>query len=144
MYVCDVPSRIFTGKHWPPFWFMVGRNKWMLCPYSGIWWCKWSRHCATSWKVVGSFSDVGHEGFSWTWSFWPHYGPGINSSSNRNEYQDYLGGGGDSGQCIGLITLSSSCADCLEILKASVHTALCCIFSYYGIRRHKVVVKYSN
>ena len=43
-----------------------------------------------------------------------HYGPEIESVSNRNEYQEYfLGGKG--GQCIRLATLSSSCADCLEI-----------------------------
>jgi hypothetical protein len=39
---------------------------------------------------------------------------------NRNEYQEYfLGGGGGGGckvgRCIGLTTLSPSCADCLEI-----------------------------
>jgi hypothetical protein len=28
-------------------------------------------------------------------SFWPHYGPGVDSAPNRNEYQEYfLGGGG--------------------------------------------------
>ena len=25
--------------------------------------------------------------FSLTSSFWPHYGPGVDSASNRNEYQ---------------------------------------------------------
>jgi hypothetical protein len=40
--------------------------------------------------------------------------PGVDSASNRNEYQEYfLGGKG--GRCIGLTTLSPSCADCLEI-----------------------------
>jgi len=44
----------------------------------------------------------------------PHYGPGDNSASNRNEYQEYfLAGKG--GQCVGLTTLPPSCADCLEI-----------------------------
>ena len=23
-------------------------------------------------------------------SFWPHYGPGVHSASNRNEYQEYF------------------------------------------------------
>jgi hypothetical protein len=37
-----------------------------------------------------------------------------NSASTRNKYQEYfLGGRG--GQCIGLTTLQSSCADCLKI-----------------------------
>ena len=43
--------------------------------------------------------------FSLTLSFWPHYGPGVDSSSDRNEYQEYfLGGKG--GRCIGLTILS--------------------------------------
>ena len=28
--------------------------------------------------------------FSLTQSFQPHYGPGVDSSSNRNEYQEYF------------------------------------------------------
>jgi hypothetical protein len=32
-------------------------------------------------------------GFSFTKSFRPHYGPGINLASNRNEYQEYFLGG---------------------------------------------------
>jgi len=44
----------------------------------------------------------------------PHYGPGVDSASNRNEYQEYsLGRKG--GRCVGLTTLPLSCADCLEI-----------------------------
>ena len=46
--------------------------------------------------------------------FRPQCGPGVDSASNRNEYQEYfLGGKG--GRCVGLTTLSPSCADCLEI-----------------------------
>jgi len=49
-----------------------------------------------------------------TSSFRPHYGPGVDSASNRNEYQEYfLWGKG--GRCVGLTTLPPSCADCLEI-----------------------------
>jgi hypothetical protein len=30
--------------------------------------------------------------FLLTYSFWPHYGPGVDSASNRNEYQEsFLG-----------------------------------------------------
>jgi len=25
-----------------------------------------------------------------TQSFWPHYGPGVDSASDRNEYQEYF------------------------------------------------------
>jgi hypothetical protein len=44
----------------------------------------------------------------------PHYGPGVDSASNRNEYQQYfLGAKG--GRYVGLPTLLHLCADCLEI-----------------------------
>jgi len=37
-------------------------------------------------------------------SFGPHCGPGVESTSNRNEYQEYfLGGKG--GRCVGLTCL---------------------------------------
>jgi hypothetical protein len=49
-----------------------------------------------------------HWYFSWTQSFRPHYGPGVDSASNRNEYQEYLmRGKGD--RCVGLTTLPPSC-----------------------------------
>jgi len=58
-----------------------------------------------------------HWNFSLT-SFWPHYGHGVDSASNRNEYQQYfLGGGGKGGRCVRLTTLPPSCDDCLEILE---------------------------
>jgi len=51
--------------------------------------------------------------FHWQ-SFRPHYGPGADSASNRNEYQEYsLGGKG--GRCVGLTTLLPSYVDSLEI-----------------------------
>jgi len=51
-----------------------------------------------------------------TKSFWPNYGPGVKSASNRNEYQEYfLWGKG--GQCVGLTTLPPSRAECLKILE---------------------------
>ena len=42
------------------------------------------------------------------------YGPGVDSASNRNEYQEHFVAG-KSGRCVGLTTLPPSCADCLEI-----------------------------
>jgi len=49
-----------------------------------------------------------------TKSFRSHYGPGVDSASNRNEYREYfLGGKG--GQCLGMTTLLTSCTDCFEI-----------------------------
>ena len=60
-----------------------------------------------------------HWDFSLTLSFQPHYGPGVDSASNREQYQGYLLGGGKGGRYMGLGTLSPSCADCLEIWGAS-------------------------
>ena len=57
--------------------------------------------------------------FSFTESFHPHCGPGVDTSSSRNKYQgSSLWGKG--GRCVGLTTLPPSCADCLEILGASI------------------------
>ena len=71
-----------------------------------------STHCTLS---FGRFdSRWCHWNFSLTLSFLPHYGPGVDSASNRNEYQEYfLESKG--GRCVGLTTLPPSCADCLEI-----------------------------
>ena len=42
-----------------------------------------------------------HWNFSLTLSFRPHYDPGVDSASNRNEYQQYFLGG-KRGRCLGL------------------------------------------
>ena len=60
----------------------------------GTRWRSWFRHCATSRKVAGSIPD-GVNGICHWQSFRPHYGTGVDSASDRNEYQEYfLGGGG--------------------------------------------------
>ena len=48
------------------------------------------RHCATSRKVAGSIPDgvVSLEFF--IDKIQPHYGPGVDSAANRNEYQEYF------------------------------------------------------
>jgi hypothetical protein len=52
----------------------------------------WLRHCATSRKVAGSIPDGVSGFFSLPLFFRPQYGPGVNSASNRNEYQEcFLG-----------------------------------------------------
>jgi hypothetical protein len=58
-----------------------------------------------------------HWNFSLTYSFRSHYGPGVDSASNRNEYQEYFPRS-KGGRCIGLSTLPPSCADCLEIVES--------------------------
>ena len=42
-----------------------------------------------------------HCNFSLTQSFWSHCGPGVDSASNRTEYQEYLLGG-KGGRCVGV------------------------------------------
>ena len=52
---------------------------------------------------------------AFVFSVWQILPAGVDSASNRNEFQEYfLGGKG--GRCLGLTTLPPSCADCLEIL----------------------------
>jgi len=45
---------------------------------------QWFRCCATNLKVAGSI-PAGVSG-----SFRSHHGPGVDSVSNRNEYQEYF------------------------------------------------------
>jgi len=53
---------------------------------------------------------------TFSYSFRPHYGPGVDADSNRNECQGYfLGKRGKGGRCVRLTILPPSCADCLEI-----------------------------
>jgi hypothetical protein len=67
-------------------------------------------------EVRGFYSRWCHCNLSLTQSFRSHYGPGVDSFSNRNEYQQYFlgGGGGKCCQYVGLTTLPPSCADFLE------------------------------
>jgi len=67
---------------------------------------QWLRCCVTNRKVAGSIPD----GVIWIFHWHKiHYGPGVDSPSNRDEYQEYfLGGKG--GRCVRLATLPPSCA----------------------------------
>ena len=40
---------------------------------------------------------------------------GLYSASNRNEYQEYLLGGGKDGLYVEVTTIPHSCADCLKV-----------------------------
>ena len=74
-------------------------------------WRSWLRPCSTNRKVAGSISDGVREFFI-DLILPAVSGPGVDSASNRREYQEYfLGGKG--GRCVGLTTLPPSCADCL-------------------------------
>jgi hypothetical protein len=49
-----------------------------------------------------------HGIFHWHKTFWSHYGPGVDSASNKNEYQEcFLGS--KCGRCVSLTTLPPSC-----------------------------------
>ena len=51
---------------------------------------QWIRRCATNGKVSGSI-PAGISGFFIDIkSFRSHYGPGVDSTSKRNEYQEYF------------------------------------------------------
>ena len=50
---------------------------------------QWLRCCATNRKVAGSIPAVSGF-FIDIKSFRSHYGPGVDSASNRNEYKEYL------------------------------------------------------
>ena len=48
---------------------------------------QWLRCCVTNWKVA---CPIPLEFFIDIKSFRSHYGPGVDSASNRNEYQEYF------------------------------------------------------
>jgi hypothetical protein len=51
---------------------------------------QWLRCCATNRKIAGSIA-AGVSGFFIDIKpFQSHYGPGVDSASNRNEYQEYF------------------------------------------------------
>ena len=53
---------------------------------------QWLRYCATNRKGAGSIPTGVSGNFVDVKSFRSHYGPGVDSASNRNEYQeDFLG-----------------------------------------------------
>jgi len=62
--------------------------------YFSDWYCyretavaQWLRCCATNRKVAGSIPTSVSVFFIDIKSLWSHYGPGVDSASNRNEYQ---------------------------------------------------------
>ena len=63
-----------------------------VLPY--VWWgtvvTQWLRCCATNCKVAGSIPASVSGFFIDIKSFRSQYGPGVDSASNRNEYQEYF------------------------------------------------------
>ena len=57
----------------------------LYLPLGGTAVTQWLRCCATNRKVSGSIPD-GVSGIS----FRLHYGPGVDTASNRNEYQEHF------------------------------------------------------
>jgi hypothetical protein len=84
----------------------------------------WFRHYATSLKVAGSIR--GYWIFQLTKSFQPQYDPGVNSTSNRNEYQESSRGIRDS-RCVRLTTSQPSLTDFLENVRASTSNKPMCL-----------------
>jgi len=70
---------------------------------------QWLRCCATNRKVACFIPDGVSGFFINIKSFRSHYGPGVDSASNRNEYRDYFLVGKD-GRCVRLTTLPPSCS----------------------------------
>ena len=70
---------------------------------------QWLRSCATNQKVAGSIPDGVIGSFFDIKSSLSHYEPGVDSASNRNEYQEYFLGV-KSGRCLRLTTLPPSWA----------------------------------
>jgi hypothetical protein len=59
----------------------------------------------------------------WCQSFRQHYGPGVDSAPNKNEYQEYCLGV-KCGRYVRLAMLPPLCAACLEIWEPQTHRTL--------------------
>jgi len=81
-------------------------------------------------------------------SFRSHYGPGVDSVSNRNDYQKFfLGGKG--GRCVRLTTLPPSCAvvmksGSLNVLEPSGPLRACNGTAFLSIKETKIKTKKHN
>jgi hypothetical protein len=68
---------------------MSSRGVWELTDFSEVTAvASLLRHYSTSRKVAGSGPSEVYF-FQLTYSFQPHYDPGVDSASNRNEYQEF-------------------------------------------------------
>ena len=62
----------------------------LLVNYCGTAVVQWLRCCATNRKVAGSITAGVSGFFIDIKSFRSHYDPGVDSASNRNEYQEHF------------------------------------------------------
>ena len=126
MDVSEEPTAsVFSIKYSVVFMYFVCMCVLCWLFYWGTRWHSWLRYCATSQRSRVRF-PMG--------SFWPPYGPGVDSASSRNEYQGNLLRG-KCCRCVGLTTLPSSCADFVEIREASPswsHTCMRYRLLYYS------------
>jgi len=112
--------RVYVDRFWPLLYGPVGLFHWALVPPHS------SLFISLGWTLIWEKKNYILY-FKLTWFFQLHYGPGADSASNRNKYQDYHLGGGKGGRCVGLTSLPSSCADFLEILGASTSWSHTCL-----------------
>jgi len=75
-------------------WCWTEKHIWIICVRywltEGTAVAQWLRCCATNQKVAGSI-PAGVSGFFFDIKYFrSHYGPGVDSASNRNEYQEYF------------------------------------------------------
>ena len=86
---CQGPGSI-PGQTWPDKVALEQLFLRVLGFSSGTAVAQWLRCCATNRKVAGSI-PAGVSGFFIDIkSFRSHYGPGVDSASNRNEYKEYF------------------------------------------------------
>ena len=108
---CHSKFGLITWHSWIFHGFLSIIILYLLIMYSiitGTAVAQWLRCCATNRKVAGSIPDCVIGFFIDINSFRSYYGPGVDSASNRNEYQEhFLGGKG--GRCLRLTTLPTSC-----------------------------------
>ena len=80
-----------------------------LAFYMGTAVAQWLRCCAANREVTGSIPVSISGFFIDIKSFRSHHGPGVDSASNRNDYQEHFSWG-KGGRCVRLTTLPPSCA----------------------------------
>ena len=98
-------QREFQPVNWDN-WFYILQN--FLSWNKGFFLCNLTRSECLIGKSLVRFQMVSLEFFIDIKSFRSHYGPGIDTASNRNEYQEYFLRV-KTGRCVRLATLPPSC-----------------------------------